>query len=172
MRLSFLSTFEKVDANFREIFGMLFPGGQAHLEMTDPDHPSERGIEVVAHARGKRITKMMLMSGGERRSRHLPCSLPYTAHARVPLYVLDEVEAALDDSNLSKLLDAIDVLRKSTQLLVVSHQRRTWKTRRRVWRIDAGRRREPRREPALDRTTGKVVERLMGFFDSLSRGLN
>ena len=56
MRKAFLVTFEKVDANFREIFAMLFPGGQAHLEMTDPEHPAETGIEVVAQPRGKRIT--------------------------------------------------------------------------------------------------------------------
>ena len=66
MRRQFLITFEKVDQNFREVFSMLFPGGQAHLEMTDPEHPADTGIEVVAQPRGKRITKMMLMSGGEK----------------------------------------------------------------------------------------------------------
>lgn len=125
MRRAFLSTFEKVDENFREIFGMLFPGGTAHLEMTDPEHPSETGIEVVAQPRGKRITKMMLMSGGEKSLTALALLFAVYKTRTVPFYVLDEVEAALDDSNLSKLLDAIDVLRHRTQLLVVSHQRRT-----------------------------------------------
>ena len=125
MRRQFLVTFEKVDRNFQEIFGMLFPGGTAHLEMTDPDHPSETGIEVVAQPRGKRITKMMLMSGGEKSLTALALLFAVYRTRTVPFYVLDEVEAALDDSNLSKLLDAIDVLRHRTQLIVISHQRRT-----------------------------------------------
>ena len=158
MRLSFLSTFEKVDANFREIFGMLFPGGQAHLEMTDPDHPSETGIEVVAQPRGKRITKMMLMSGGEKSLTALALLFAVYRTRTVPFYVLDEVEAALDDSNLSKLLDAIDVLRKSTQLLVVSHQRRTMEDADVLYGVsmqaDGVSRVVSQR---LDRTTGKVV---------------
>ena len=125
MRKSFLVTFEKVDENFREIFQMLFPGGQAHLEMTDPEHPAETGIEVVAQPRGKRITKMMLMSGGEKSLTALALLFAVYRTRTVPFYVLDEVEAALDDANLSKLIGAIDVLRSSTQLLVISHQRRT-----------------------------------------------
>ena len=125
MRSAFLTTFSKVDENFQQIFGMLFPGGQAHLEMTDPEHPAETGIEVVAQPRGKRITKMMLMSGGEKSLTALALLFAVYKTRTVPFYVLDEVEAALDDANLSKLLDAIDVLRHSTQLLVISHQRRT-----------------------------------------------
>ncbi len=125
MRTSFLTTFEKVDENFREVFGMLFPGGQAHLEMTDPEHPAETGIEVVAQPRGKRITKMMLMSGGEKSLTALALLFAVYRTRTVPFYVLDEVEAALDDSNLGKLIGAIDYLRQTTQLLVISHQRRT-----------------------------------------------
>lgn len=125
MRRQFLITFEKVDENFREVFGMLFPGGQAHLEMTDPEHPADTGIEVVAQPRGKRITKMMLMSGGEKSLTALALLFAVYRTRTVPFYVLDEVEAALDDSNLSKLIGAINVLRETTQLLVVSHQRRT-----------------------------------------------
>lgn len=107
MRKAFLVTFEKVDANFREIFAMLFPGGQAHLEMTDPEHPAETGIEVVAQPRGKRITKMMLMSGGEKSLTALALLFAVYRTRTVPFYVLDEVEAALDDANLSKLISAL-----------------------------------------------------------------
>ncbi len=120
MRKAFLVTFEKVDANFREIFAMLFPGGQAHLEMTDPEHPAETGIEVVAQPRGKRITKMMLMSGGEKSLTALALLFAVYRTRMVPFYVLDEVEAALDDANLSKLIGALDVLRSDTQLLVIT----------------------------------------------------
>ena len=158
MRTAFLTTFEKVDANFREIFGMLFPGGQAHLEMTDPEHPAETGIEVVAQPRGKRITKMMLMSGGEKSLTALALLFAVYRTRTVPFYVLDEVEAALDDSNLSKLLDAIDVLRHRTQLLVVSHQRRTMEDADVLYGVsmqaDGVSRVVSQR---LDRATGKVV---------------
>ncbi len=125
MRTRFLTVFEKVNENFSEIFSLLFPGGQAHIEMTDPDNPSETGIEIIAQPRGKRIAKMMLMSGGEKSLTALALLFAVYKVRTVPFYVFDEVEAALDDSNLSKLLDAIERLKESTQLIVISHQRRT-----------------------------------------------
>ena len=125
MRNRFLTVFERVNANFSEIFSLLFPGGQAHIEMTDPDNPSETGIEIVAQPRGKKLSKMMLMSGGEKSLTALALLFAVYKVRTVPFYVFDEVEAALDDSNLSKLLDAIERLKASTQLIVISHQRRT-----------------------------------------------
>ena len=125
MRNRFLAVFERVNANFAEIFALLFPGGQAHIEMTDPDNPGETGIEIVAQPRGKKIAKMMLMSGGEKSLTALALLFAVYKVRTVPFYVFDEVEAALDDSNLSKLLDAIERLKESTQLIVISHQRRT-----------------------------------------------
>ena len=125
MRNRFLTVFERVNANFSEIFALLFPGGQAHIEMTDPDNPSETGIEIVAQPRGKKLSKMMLMSGGEKSLTALALLFAVYKVRTVPFYVFDEVEAALDDSNLSKLLDAIEQLKASTQLIVISHQRRT-----------------------------------------------
>ena len=125
MRNRFLTVFERVNANFSEIFSLLFPGGQAHIEMTDPDNPSETGIEIVAQPRGKKLSKMMLMSGGEKSLTALALLFAVYKVRTVPFYVFDEVEAALDDSNLSKLLDAIEQLKESTQLIVISHQRRT-----------------------------------------------
>ncbi len=158
MRRQFLTTFEKVDENFREVFSMLFPGGQAHLEMTDPEHPADTGIEVVAQPRGKRITKMMLMSGGEKSLTALALLFAVYRTRTVPFYVLDEVEAALDDSNLSKLIGAIDILRQSTQLLVISHQRRTMEDADVLYGVsmqaDGVSRVVSQR---LDRETGKVV---------------
>jgi chromosome segregation protein len=125
MRRQFLVIFEQVNANFSEIFALLFPGGNAHLEMTDPDHLFDTGIEVVAQPRGKKIQKMMLMSGGEKSLTALALLFAVYRTRTVPFYVFDEVEAALDDANLGKLLDAMDELRKTTQLIVISHQRRT-----------------------------------------------
>lgn len=158
MRASFLTTFEKVDENFREVFQMLFPGGQAHLEMTDPEHPADTGIEVVAQPRGKRITKMMLMSGGEKSLTALALLFAVYRTRTVPFYVLDEVEAALDDSNLSKLIGAIDYLRQTTQLLVISHQRRTMEDADVLYGVSMQADGVSRVvSQKLDRETGKVV---------------
>lgn len=125
MRRQFVTVFDRVNANFAEIFSLLFPGGQAHLELLEPDHLDETGIEIVAQPRGKRIQKMTLMSGGEKSLTALALLFAVYRARTVPFYVFDEVEAALDDSNLSKLLDAIEALKDTTQLIVISHQRRT-----------------------------------------------
>lgn len=125
MKRAFLSSFETINANFSELFAMLFHGGSAHLELTSPDDIAHTGIEISAQPRGKKVQKMSLLSGGEKSL----CALALlfaTYKARVvPFYVFDEIEAALDDVNLSRLLDAIDMLKKTTQLIVISHQRRT-----------------------------------------------
>lgn len=125
MKDQFLHTFAQVDANFREIFATLFDGGRAHLQLTDPDHPHETGVEVVAQPRGKRLTKMTLLSGGEKSLTAISLLFALYKTRTVPFYVLDEIEAALDDANLERLLKALDEFRTKTQLIVVSHQRKT-----------------------------------------------
>ena len=159
MKNQFLVVFDKVNQNFSEIFQLLFPGGQAHIEMTDPENLSETGIEVVAQPRGKRLTKMMLMSGGEKSLTALALLFAVYKVRTVPFYVFDEVEAALDDSNLSKLLDAIEALKESTQLIVISHQRRTMEQADVLYGVsmqaDGVSRVVSQR---LDKTTGKVVD--------------
>ena len=159
MKNQFLLVFDKVNENFSEIFSLLFPGGQAHIEMTDPENLSETGIEVVAQPRGKRLTKMMLMSGGEKSLTALALLFAVYKVRTVPFYVFDEVEAALDDSNLSKLLDAIEALKESTQLIVISHQRRTMEQADVLYGVsmqaDGVSHVVSQR---LDRTTGKVVD--------------
>ena len=125
MKKQFLITFDEVNKNFQEIFAMLFPGGHAELEMLDPENPSETGIEIIAQPKGKKITKMMLMSGGEKSLTALALLFAVYRTRTVPFYVFDEVEAALDASNLDKLLTAIEQLKETTQLIVISHQRRT-----------------------------------------------
>ena len=125
MRRAFVETYETVNANFQDIFSMLFPGGSATLVMDDPDHPAETCIEIAAQPKGKRIPKLALMSGGEKSLTALALLFAVYKTRTVPFYVFDEVEAALDDSNLDKLLGAIEHLKESTQLIVISHQRRT-----------------------------------------------
>ncbi len=125
MRDCFLETFEQVNMHFQGVFAVLFPGGHADLRMTDPDNPEETGVEVVAQPLGKRLQKMTLMSGGEKALTALALLFALYHTRPCPFYILDEVEAALDDSNLRRFVALVETLRRHTQFIVVSHQRRT-----------------------------------------------
>lgn len=125
IRERFLETFELVDRHFQEVFAVLFPGGQSSLSLTDPDDPEATGVEVVAQPRGKRLAKMSLLSGGEKSLTALALLFAVYRTRPCPFYILDEVEAALDDTNLRRFIAFVDSLRHHTQFLVVSHQRRT-----------------------------------------------
>lgn len=125
MKDDFARTFEQVNENFNEVFGVLFPGGAAHLSLVDPDDIENSGVEVTAQPRGKRLTKMMLMSGGEKSLTALALLFAVYKTRSTPFYILDEVEAALDDTNLRRLMGYVDTLRASTQLIMITHQRRT-----------------------------------------------
>lgn len=125
MKEDFIRTYETVNENFQEIFSILFPGGQAELTLVDPDDLENTGVEVTAQPKGKRITKMMLMSGGEKSLTALALLFAVYRVRSTPFYILDEVEAALDDTNLRRLVSYINELRDSTQLIMITHQRRT-----------------------------------------------
>lgn len=125
VRDRFLDTFELVNNHFQDIFAVLFPGGQASLSLTDPDDPESTGVEVVAQPRGKRLQKMTLLSGGEKSLTALALLFAVYRTRPCPFYILDEVEAALDDTNLRRFIAFVDSLRTHTQFVVVTHQRRT-----------------------------------------------
>ncbi len=125
MKDDFIRTYETVDGNFQEIFATLFPGGEAHLSLVDPDDLENTGVEVNAQPKGKRISKMMLLSGGEKSLTALALLFAVYRTRSTPFYILDEVEAALDDSNLRRLAAYINSLREETQLIMITHQRRT-----------------------------------------------
>jgi chromosome segregation protein len=125
MRERFVETFDQVDGHFRDVFAVLFPGGNAELRMTDPDDIEETGIEVVAQPLGKKLQRMSLMSGGEKALTALALLFAIYHTRPCPFYVLDEVEAALDDSNLRRFIALLDSLRGRTQFIVITHQRRT-----------------------------------------------
>ena len=97
----------------------------AELTLADPDDVEHSGVEVTAQPRGKRITKMMLMSGGEKSLTALALLFAVYRIRKTPFYILDEVEAALDDTNLRRLVAYVDSLRHGTQLIMITHQRRT-----------------------------------------------
>ena len=125
MRDDFTETFKAVDENFRRVFAELFPGGSASLSLVEGEDPETAGIEVNAQPRGKRITKMSLMSGGEKSLTALALLFAVYATRPTPFYILDEVEAALDDTNLRRLCGYLDAMRDRTQLIMITHQRRT-----------------------------------------------
>lgn len=125
MKAQFDITFEKVNENFQAIFGQLFPGGSASLELVGENDPDHLGVEVHAQPRGKKISKMMLMSGGEKSLTAIALLFAVYSIRRTPFYILDEVEAALDDSNLRRLVAYLESLRHETQLIMITHQRRT-----------------------------------------------
>lgn len=125
MKDDFARTFRTANENFKEIFASLFPGGTAELLLVDPEDMEHTGVEVVAQPRGKKIAKMSLMSGGEKSLVALALLFAVYRIRNTPFYILDEVEAALDDTNLRRLIAYLNDLRETTQLIMITHQRRT-----------------------------------------------
>lgn len=125
MKDDFATTFTQIDRDFQEVFSMLFPGGTAKLTLEDPDDLENTGVEVHAQPAGKRIAKMSLMSGGEKSLTALALLFALYRTRPTPFYILDEVEAALDDTNLRRLSAFIDAMRDDTQMIMITHQRRT-----------------------------------------------
>ena len=125
IREIFGQAFADVAVEFERLFERLFPGGEGRLELTDPDDLLTTGVDVLARPAGKRVSRLSLLSGGERSLVALALAFAIFAARPSPFYVLDEVEAALDDINLQRVLDVIDEFRSSSQLIVVTHQKRT-----------------------------------------------
>lgn len=121
----FAAAYADVEENFAKLFGGLFPGGAGHLRLTDPDNPLDTGVEVEARPSGKNVRKLSLLSGGERSLTALAFLFAVFRSRPSPFYLLDEVEAALDDVNLTRFLGLLAEFRQEAQLLVVSHQKRT-----------------------------------------------
>jgi chromosome segregation protein len=121
----FAGAFADVTQNFTQLFATLFPGGSGKLQLTQPDDLLNTGIEVEAKPSGKNVKKLSLLSGGERSLTALAFLFAVFRSRPSPFYVMDEVEAALDDVNLHRFLGLIAEFRKDAQLLIVSHQKRT-----------------------------------------------
>ncbi len=121
----FAAAFADTKAAFDEVFPILFPGGTGSLHLTDPDSMLTTGIEVTVKPAGKKIERLSLLSGGERSLAAVALLFAIFTARPSPFYILDEVEAALDDANLGRLLSVIERLRESSQLIVITHQKRT-----------------------------------------------
>lgn len=121
----FAEAWEDVRVAFDHVFSRLFPGGEGRLILTDPDNMLTTGIEVEARPPGKKVKRLSLLSGGERSLVAVAFLVALFKARPSPFYILDEVEAALDDTNLGRLLEIYEELRENSQLLVITHQKRT-----------------------------------------------
>ena len=121
----FASAYADTAREFEHLFSRLFPGGQGNLVLTEPDDMLATGIEIEARPPGKKVKRLSLLSGGERSLTAIAYLFAIFKARPSPFYVLDEVEAALDDTNLQRLLLVFEELRESSQLIVITHQRRT-----------------------------------------------
>lgn len=125
----FRITFDEVNDNFNKVFSELFPGGSARLVLVgDEGDGEEQGVEIEAQPHGKRLQSLSLLSGGERSLVGLAVLFALFYARPSPFYILDEVEAALDDLNLQRFINLMKKLKNETQFLVVTHQRRTMET--------------------------------------------
>ena len=124
----FMAAYSEIATAYEEHFGVLFPGGRGHLTLTDPDDPMMSGVEITAQPVGKKVSKMSLLSGGERSLAALAFLFAVFKARPSPFYLLDEVEAALDDANLRRFLRLLDAFRDNAQLMIITHQQQTMET--------------------------------------------
>ena len=125
MQRVFKEAFDDVAEAFEKIFAVLFPGGKGRLRLEDENDLLNTGVLVEASPAGKRVKQLTLLSGGEKSLTSLALLLAIFTARPSPFYVMDEVEAALDDINLTRLLEALKQLREHAQLIIITHQQRT-----------------------------------------------
>ena len=119
------TAFNAVSINFSEIFNILFPGGKGSLSLTNKENILESGIDITAQPRGKKVKKISLLSGGERSLAAIAFLFAIFKSYPSPFYILDEVEAALDDANLHRMLNLLEEFKKEAQFIIVTHQQQT-----------------------------------------------
>ena len=121
----FAAAFEDTRAAFSEVFPILFPGGSGEISLTNPDELLTTGIDIAVRPAGKKVERLSLLSGGERSLAAVALLVAIFQARPSPFYIMDEVEAALDDANLGRLLQVFERLRETSQLIVITHQKRT-----------------------------------------------
>ncbi|MBT2491058.1 chromosome segregation protein SMC [Streptomyces sp. ISL-96] len=121
----FSEAFQDTAREFEGVFSRLFPGGEGRLILTDPDNMLTTGVDVEARPPGKKVKRLSLLSGGERSLTAVAMLVSIFKARPSPFYVMDEVEAALDDTNLQRLIRIMEELQESSQLIVITHQKRT-----------------------------------------------
>jgi len=123
-REKFDEAFARINENFGHVFTKLFHGGQAFLRLTDAENQAESGLEIVASPPGKKLQNVLLLSGGEKALTAISLLVGIFQFQPSPFCVLDEVDAALDETNVGRLADLLRTLSKETQFLLVTHSKR------------------------------------------------
>ena len=121
----FVAAFDEVAASYEEYFSILFPGGRGKISLTDSSDPLSTGVDIKAQPLGKKVSRLQLLSGGERSLAALAFLFAVFKARPSPFYIMDEVEAALDDANLRRFLKLVDAFRGSAQLMIITHQQQT-----------------------------------------------
>jgi chromosome segregation protein len=153
MQRIFAEAFEDTKAAFAVVFPVLFPGGVGSIELTEPDDLLNTGIEVSVRPVGKKIERLSLLSGGERSLAAVALLIAIFKARPSPFYIMDEVEAALDDANLGRLLAVFEDLRQSSQLIVITHQKRTMELADALYGVSM-------RQDGISAVVGQRVERV------------
>ncbi len=121
----FLRAMEEINRNFQEVFSLLFRGGTAEVRLLDPDHPLESGAEIMAQPPGKKVQNINLLSGGEKSLASLAFLFSLFRTKPTPFCILDEVDAALDENNVSRFLDLMKRMKAETQFIIITHNYKT-----------------------------------------------
>ena len=125
MKEEFLHTFQEIEKEFKQVFKELFKGGEADLRLTNPDDLLTTGIDIVASPPGKRLTTISLLSGGEKTLTAISLLFAILNVRTVPFCIFDEVEAALDEANVSEFGKYLNHYKAKTQFLIITHKKKT-----------------------------------------------
>nr|MBA3770469.1 AAA family ATPase [Blastocatellia bacterium] len=134
-RERFRSAFEAINANFAEFFQELFGGGSGGMTLLEADDILEAGIEVVAQPPGKRLQNIMLLSGGEKAMTAIALVMSIFKYRPSPFCLLDEVDAPLDDANVSRFANKIADMSEKTQFIIITHNKRTMESARALYGV-------------------------------------
>lgn len=121
----FMTALESVNNNFKEVFTLLFEGGNAEVKLTDPNSPLESGVDIVAQPPGKTLQSLSLLSGGEKTLTSLAFFFALFRYKPTPFCILDEVDAALDEANLTRFLNLMKKIKEQTQFIIITHNSKT-----------------------------------------------
>jgi chromosome segregation protein len=125
MNIQFMTQFKIINENFNLVFSELFGGGRAEIKLTDPDNILESGIDIEVQPPGKRLQNLMLLSGGEKAFTAIALLFAILRVRPTPFCILDEIDAALDDSNVDRFAQYLKEFSKNTQFILVTHRRGT-----------------------------------------------